>query len=220
QPVVTISIRRPLRAEVSGEALPHLDGTIYILPVGLRELVWSHLKTALRAPRRYFGILFELLRGAHASFGDRVRTLCHFAEGIAIAPVIRALGARHIHAHFAVGSATCAWVASHVLELPFSMTAHAYDIWRDRLLLPEKLVAADFTVACTQYSQRHLQELSPAARDKIEIVYHGIDLARFSPTRRAVSGRIRLLSVGRLVEQKGFPTLLQACAQLVGRGRA
>ena len=52
--------------------------------------------------------------------------------------------------------------------------------------------------------------------DKIAIHRYGIDLRRFRPAARRPStdGTIRLLSVGRLVEKKGFEYSLRALAQL------
>lgn len=48
--------------------------------------------------------------------------------------------------------------------------------------------------------------------EKIHVLYGGIDLSLFPYTERTLpeKGEIRILSVGRLVEKKGFPTLIQA----------
>jgi len=217
--VVTFSIRRPGGREVSPEARHHIDSTFYFLPVGCLELLMTHLAVAAAAPIRYVSTFAAVVGGTHVTLRDRLRTLCHFAEAVSVVPTIRALGVRHIHAHFAVGSATCAWVVARFLDISFSVTAHAYDIWQDRLLLPEKLDAADFTVTCTQYSQHYLQQLRPAAAPKIATIYHGVELKRFAPAERPDGAGLRILSVGRLVDQKGFATLLRACALLVAGGR-
>jgi len=64
----------------------------------------------------------------------------------------------------------------------------------------------------------HLREIAaPADRDKIHLVYHGIDFARFPdpPLRRRDPGTpLRILSVGRAVPKKGYADLLQALALL------
>ena len=45
------------------------------------------------------------------------------AERLLAAPDVR-----HLHAHFAHGCTTVAWLASMVTGLPFSFTGHAKDI--------------------------------------------------------------------------------------------
>src|SRR5262249_18496038 len=89
-------------------------------------------------------------------------------------------------------------------------------------LLPEKLRAAQLVVTCTDYNRQHLAQTYGIAMDKVRVVYHGIDITRFQPSKRSLE-RPRnavpvLLSVGRLVEQKGLDRLLQACAMLAERG--
>jgi glycosyltransferase involved in cell wall biosynthesis len=69
-------------------------------------------------------------------------------------------------------------------------------------------------------SRDHLAALAPPGR--VELVYHGIDLARFPPppsTRIGADGRdarhpVTILSVARLVEKKGTDVLLDALARL------
>jgi glycosyltransferase involved in cell wall biosynthesis len=49
----------------------------------------------------------------------------------------------------------------------------------------------------------------------VSLLPHGVDLARFAPRPDPEGdGRLRILAVGRLVEKKGFPTLLDAVARL------
>ncbi|MEM9736900.1 MAG: glycosyltransferase family 4 protein, partial [Pseudomonadota bacterium] len=58
-----------------------------------------------------------------------------------------------------------------------------------------------------------LAELGPG---KVDLVYHGLDLSRFPdpPDRSLRNGPFRILSVGRLVEKKGYDDLLEALSRL------
>ncbi|MHB1529571.1 MAG: glycosyltransferase family 4 protein [Acidiferrobacteraceae bacterium] len=54
---------------------------------------------------------------------------------------------------------------------------------------------------------------------KIAIVYNGVDTERFHPSRlRSSRPEIRLVAVGRMVEEKDYPLLLEALARLKKRG--
>lgn len=47
---------------------------------------------------------------------------------------------------------------------------------------------------------------------RVRVIPNGVDTRQFTPGRKAVDGRCRLLFVGRLVQQKGVDTLLRAVA--------
>jgi glycosyltransferase involved in cell wall biosynthesis len=132
---------------------------------------------------------------------------------------------RHLHAHFAHGATTVAWLASRIVGLPFSFTGHAKDVYSDKLnpagLLRRKLLAARFAVTCTEANRRHLTRVAPEAT--VHRVYHGLnaDFARLladAPERSPTNGALRLLSVGRLVEKKGLDVLVDAHSLVAERG--
>jgi glycosyltransferase involved in cell wall biosynthesis len=63
--------------------------------------------------------------------------------------------------------------------------------------------------------------LLPSGREgKVRKIYNGIDLSRFQPRARAqrAENTVKLLSVGDLVEPKGFEYLIKACKSLKERG--
>ncbi|HEX6959070.1 MAG TPA: glycosyltransferase family 4 protein [Ferrovibrio sp.] len=130
---------------------------------------------------------------------------------------------RHLHAHFIHTPGSVARYAAHLLELPWSASAHARDIW----ITPEwekreKLADCAWIVTCTAHNVTHLAALGDPA--KAALVYHGIDFSRFPEPPRwrpARDGRdaadpVQLLTVGRAVEKKGFDILLKALARLPG----
>ena len=127
----------------------------------------------------------------------------------------------HLHAHFLHTPASVVRYASLLTGLPWSVSAHARDIWT----IPEwekreKLAACAWAVTCTAANLAHLRGLAPAAR--IELVYHGLDFRRFTSWRaprpprdgHAASDPVVILSVGRAVAKKGYDDLLAALARL------
>ncbi len=141
-----------------------------------------------------------------------------------LATSARSAGVTHLHAHFASRSGHVAALAAALLGCPYSITAHAKDIYHqdvDQDLLRWKIANACFVVTVTEYNRDHLQGLVamiPGAAEKIVRLYNGVDLTRFHPRDRHLSDPPLFLAVGRLVEKKGFAILVDACARLRARG--
>jgi glycosyltransferase involved in cell wall biosynthesis len=71
-------------------------------------------------------------------------------------------------------------------------------------------------VTCCAANVDYLRSVLPAPlHPRLRLIHHGVDVDRFVPVPRpgAVSP-VEIVSVGRLVEKKGFADLLRACAQL------
>ncbi len=128
----------------------------------------------------------------------------------------------HIHVHFLHTPASVARYASILTGLPWTGSAHAKDIWTTpEWEKREKLADCRWLVTCSAYARDHLAALAPAP-GRVELVYHGIDAARFPPapgrrplrTGRDRADPLRILCVGRAVEKKGHDILLDALARL------
>ena len=130
-----------------------------------------------------------------------------------------------LHAHFLHTPASVARYAAMMLDVPWSCSAHARDIWTTPAWeKTEKLKTADWLVTCTAHGQQYLNALAALADrpDAVELVYHGLDLGRFPPPDFSSAKRdggsekdpVVILSVGRAVEKKGYGMLLGALARL------
>lgn len=129
---------------------------------------------------------------------------------------------RGLYAHFLHTPSSVARYAAVMRDLPWAFSAHAKDIWTSvDWDLSEKLVpgpgAAAWGATCTALGARHLREIAGDPK-RVDLVYHGLDLSRFPapPKRplRPVSSKFNMMSVGRLVEKKGFDRLIDAFALL------
>jgi glycosyltransferase involved in cell wall biosynthesis len=143
---------------------------------------------------------------------NRIR---RFGQALVLAAEIPE-GIERLHAHFLHTPASVTRYAAKLLGLPWSGSAHAKDIWTTpEWEKREKLADCEWLVTCTGVNRDHLAKLAPAGR--VELVYHGIDVARFpapSAANEPVNGPVRLLCVARLVEKKGIDVLLDALARL------
>jgi glycosyltransferase involved in cell wall biosynthesis len=171
-------------------------------------------------PRRGFlaalrGFLADLIRDPTP---NRVRRFGQAAVLAAEWPE----GAGWLHVHFIHTPASVARYASRILGVPFTVSAHAKDIWT----IPEhelatKLGDARWTVTCSRAGHDRLAALA-APGHPVHLCYHGLDLSRFPPTTQSRPARdgsdaddpVVILSVGRAVPKKGFEVLLRALAAL------
>jgi glycosyltransferase involved in cell wall biosynthesis len=127
-----------------------------------------------------------------------------------------------LHAHFLHTPASVARYASIMLELPWSCSAHAKDIYTSpQWELREKLADCQWLVTCTAINAAYLSELAPS-KNIVSLVYHGLDFDSFAPPgerNEHLDGSsplepVTILSVGRAVEKKGYDGLLRVLAQL------
>ena len=137
-----------------------------------------------------------------------------------LAPAARRIarsGDDHLHAHFAAGAALDALRLSLLLGLPYSVTAHAYDIYLKPANLREKLERASFTTSGCEYTVNDLRRIGPDA--EVHEIVMGVDGDAFRRRTPYPGGR-RVVAIGRLVEKKGFGPLVEAAAALRDRGAA
>ncbi len=123
-----------------------------------------------------------------------------------------------LYAHFLHTPGSVARYAAAMRGRPWCCSAHAKDIWTTPdWEKREKLADLDWLVTCTAVGRDHLAALADEP-GKVQLVYHGLDRDRFPPPPEVRSRRrgddpadpVRLLSVGRAVEKKGYGDLLEA----------
>ncbi|MCM8826813.1 MAG: glycosyltransferase [Candidatus Omnitrophica bacterium] len=159
---------------------------------------------------------------------ELIKAMYVLGECFYIADLIKKYRIYHLHTHWATMPTTAGVILNVLTGVPFSFTAHAWDIFVSQRGLKDKIIRARFCVTCTEYNRRFLGKLIGNGRgenndkyilDKIILNYHGIELDKF-PLRNKImgNGRINILSIGRLVDTKGFDYLIDAC-QILDRER-
>lgn len=179
----------------------------------LRGLAWSLRQPRLTTLLAVFGR--DLWRDMTA---NRVRRL---GQATVLAREIpREIG--HLHVHYLHTPASVVRYAALLTDRSWTVSAHAKDIWTTPdWEKREKLAEADWGVTCTAEGARHLEALAPTD-GHVTLMYHGLDLSRFPeppvcrPPRDGsdASDPVRIVSVGRVVEKKGYDDLIAALAAL------
>ena len=194
-PVEVVAGRRPERPAAGGE------------DVRVRYLSEESFGVRLRAAAR--------LSPRAVLLDQRLRRQLREEERVAPLPVVAPAALASggvVHAHFAGAAALSAMRAARVAGRPFSLTAHAYDIYQEPRNLPEKLRAAALVTSGCDYTVRDLRRIAgPEHAERVVRVVMGVDPERFVRRTPHPTGR-RVLAVGRLVEKKGFVHLVRAAA--------
>ena len=141
-----------------------------------------------------------------------------FFAGFYLARLFEEEGIEHIHAPFANGPATAAWIASTLTGIPFSFTGRAVDMYPPDGALREKASASVLIRCNTRSNIEYLQRFTDGNGDKVHLIYNGYPLKEFRTAPVPMKPPFRILSLGRFARFKGYEVLLQAAKILKDSG--
>ncbi len=186
-------------------------------------------ETHLAQCRSVLDILSEPRRADRSALARALRILrsdstCEWDDLVRAFEVLRWVEENrlaHVHVHFGTSEATVALMAKVLGGLSYSLTLHAFDIFRDnvdRPLLTEKINQSTFTVTVTEFNRRYLVDNFPGVEaSRIRVNYNGIAVDRFA-RERSTQKTPMVFGLGRLIEKKGFTHLVAAIARLRDQG--
>jgi colanic acid/amylovoran biosynthesis glycosyltransferase len=211
---VTVVPLRPKGRVVHGDAAALLPKAA-VMPLLSGTILRAAFVQIARAPAGVIQALFSL--GATRSPRILLKNLAVFPKALWLADYARRLGADHIHAHWAGTSATLAMLAAQVSDIPWSFTAHRWDISENNLL-GLKARRACFVRAISAHGADELRELVGRPAWSPWLLHMGVSL----PAPRAAGDGdeppLRVLTAARFVEKKGHVYLIDAVRRLKDRG--
>ena len=154
----------------------------------------------------------ELLRSPTTA----LRILLRLPQAADLAKTVRETDSRLIHAHFAGITADLAAIVARTLNLPWTCSVHAHDVFTPSpQSVFRRLRTAKGITACSQRAANAVIG-SGIPSDKVVLIHHGLPLNEF-PLHTTQPGEV-IFSAGRLEDKKGFDTLVRACSLLRDRG--
>ncbi len=194
------------------------EKTDYVLDAGAVRLGTSLLRAFVAAPGRAFEGLRLALKLGRASPLGRVRHLIYLAEAADVKARCDHAGVTHVHAHFGTNAAAVAMLTRVLGGPSYSFTVHGpeeYDA-PAALSLADKIAHSAFVVGVSQFGRSQLCRWTALADwDKVKVVHCGIEPDVFpEPSEPEPHDDLRLVAIGRFVEQKGQKVLIEAMERL------
>ena len=220
--VIPISIHKPIISQ-SDESLKILQAKTHVLyGRGFWSLSLENLRVLSRSPVMYAKTLVMALRDIFkVGLFNRIGLglIFRFMMASRLVGLLRDYQCEHLHVHFAHVPTDVAMYASSLSKIPFTFTSHANDIFERGWLLKEKVERSHLAITISDYNRRILEKMG-AEGQKIHVIHCGIKSDLFFPSQSqnsARNGAVKLGSLGRLVEKKGFDDLIKACRILKER---
>lgn len=209
---------RPTRMKLVDKAdVDERDRTRAILDVGVMGLVGAGMATFAAHPLRFIKALAIAFGLGRRSDRGVARHLAYLAEACVLRRWLARANVQHLHVHFATNSTTVALLCRALGGPDFSFTMHGSACF-DKLAtigLEQKVDACKFVVAISQFGCSQIYRYIPHAQwDKVRLIRCGVDEAFVDFSPQPVADRPRLVTIGRLVEQKGQLILIDAAAKL------
>lgn len=211
-PVVPFSVHRPVAAVPGHEPLARRTQVLYdgaVVPAGFAAM--------FRFGARAFTALQWLVADI-ASVGvlrlSSWKLVYQWLAGARLARHLRRSGCSHLHIHFAHVPAQIGMYASAFAGVPYSVMAHANDIFERGFLLRQKAQRAAKMLTISEYNLAYLRSVG-VDEGQVAVVRCGVS---FPPPPRVPGFEkresYRLGTLGRLVEKKGVDVLLGAMVLL------
>lgn len=200
----------------SKEMLAH-NGPIFRMGVtSLFQILGAFIRALWQNPAMVCNLLGKGLFRKMRNLEAQCENIWCFFAGFLLAEKCKQSNIALIHASWANGPATAAWIASSLSGIPFAFTGRAGDIYPQDGILPEKIAGAKFVRTNNSANVTWLSSFcAPTDTGKIFLIYNNLpsggctlkSIARPRPP-------YKILAVGRFARTKGFPDLFTAMARL------
>jgi colanic acid/amylovoran biosynthesis glycosyltransferase len=188
----------------------------------------AHYRFLFKSPCLYLRLLTHLLRQSYNArhfLTMLLKRLVIFAKAVAVAHHLEGSDVTLLHAHFARLPGAAAWIIARFLDLPFTVTVHAFEIYSYKNDLLNLVVSqADQVITISEHNRGQIAALTDCSTEAIQVIHCGVNLARLIGGRPQIHAKasrhdhLRILSVGSLVPKKGHTYLIAACNLLKERG--
>ena len=199
---------------------------IQYLPESLSQNIFHVLLLNFKCFARYpWGYLVNLFSSTFKSIKrfDRshFKHFIHSAWVVAKMKIWEKKDYTYLHSHFAHSPTEITYYISKITKLPFSISAHAKDIYTiPKVDLLERIKAAEFITTCTEFNYQFLKNIDSDINNKVYKNYHGIFSDNFTPVKSFLIDKesLNFISVGRLVPKKGYFVIFKALESLKKQG--
>ncbi|MEC5271998.1 glycosyltransferase [Caldifermentibacillus hisashii] len=220
--VTILSLRHPVN-EVIQTGTENFKSIYYLPHIKQRKkdifkLLSKNMQFFISHPVMYIKNLFNACKFKSS------KMLYDFFRAVYIVPMINSLNIKHVHAQFAHGPTNIAYFIKQLTNQKYSFTCHAVDLFVQNTprILEEKIKNSEFVATISSFNVNFIEErlLDKNLIEKVNVVRCGIDLEKITPNNNNSNARnvVKILSIGRFVEKKGFVYLVDALYKLKVRG--
>lgn len=217
--VIIIPIRPDKYLAKGNEAEKVSKYSIYVPLLDINVIVKS-LWIFVKSPIKVINIVFNILKRSN-SFKKILKNISVLPKGLITGEIIKKNKVEHIHAHWASTPSTVAYIASVISDIPWSFTAHRWDIAENNML-EKKARIAEFIRGI---SEQGLSELASIINEKyhykLNKIHVGINInCRNSDNNfpYRIDNNFIIITPANLVPKKGHRYLIEACGLLIKKG--
>lgn len=188
-----------------------------LLPYTL-NIPWFDHKIALNAlrliivkPLIFIKLIYKtVFKARNLKIG--LKNLVILPKSLYVSNILRKKSISHIHAHWASTTATMAYIISEVTGIPWSFTAHRWDISENNIL-KEKCKTASFVRAISKDGQKEINDIvnNISISTKTLVIHMGINIPNNNAYNNPASRTFTILCPANLVTIKGHKYLFEAC---------
>ena len=178
------------------------------------------LFSIIKGLRVYSKFIIQALREIRfRSLLDVLKTIRHIHIGFYLATKIDPQKYSFIYGHWYNSSTICS-VVHEITNIPFAVCFHANDFYREHKILPFKIEKSHAIVLNNTYNYYYFNSITNYQySDKLKVILNCPPIIPkiFHP-RKAIVGKINILSAGRIIHFKGHDILISACELLKENG--
>ncbi|MCP3926354.1 MAG: glycosyltransferase family 4 protein [Desulfobacterales bacterium] len=218
--VTPLSVHKP-QVKASDPVSKELEKKmIRIYGRGFLFYLFFNLTAFIRNPYLYLKALLYMLKDISKLKISRLSAgiLYRFIVASWVSTILRRKKTDHIHIHFAHVPCDIGMYASLLSGIPFSFTSHANDIFERGWLLKQKVDRSKFAVTISDHNRKYIERVYSPTKE-IEVLHCGVNTVEIKTKPKNPIGKVlKIGSLGRFVEKKGFDTLVKTALELKKNG--